>query len=41
MVKIARVQEPNPAHRELYAEKFERYRKILSALGPVWKDLGK
>jgi len=39
MVKIARVQEPNPENAELYAKKFERYEKAIGALEAVWSDL--
>jgi len=39
MVKIARVQQPNPARQDVYAAKFERYQEVLDALGPVWKGL--
>jgi len=35
-VKISRVQKPNPANRDVYAAKYERYQTVLSALGPVW-----
>jgi L-xylulokinase len=39
MVKIARVQGPNPANQDIYDAKFERYRKTIAALGPVWHDV--
>jgi len=39
MVKIARIQQPNPAHEDVYVAKFERYRDAVNALGPVWTDL--
>jgi len=38
MVKIARVQQPNAANKDLYDEKYQRYRKVIDALGAVWKD---
>ena len=40
MVKIARRQEPDPANRDVYATKYDRYRSVLAALEPVWKGLG-
>jgi len=39
MVQIARVQQPDLARGDLYAAKFEHHRKVVAALGPVWKDL--
>ncbi len=39
MVKISRVQEPNPAHQDVYAAKYRRYQDVLAALGPVWKNV--
>ena len=39
MVRFARVQEPDPAMASVYGAKYERYRKALAALDPVWKDL--
>ncbi len=38
MVQIERVQEPEPAHQEVYAANFARYQKVLEALGPVWRE---
>ncbi len=39
MVKIARVQDPNPTNKEVYDAKFERYQKVIAALAPVWEDV--
>jgi L-xylulokinase len=39
MVKIARVQDPNPANKEIYDAKFDRYQKVIGALAPVWDDV--
>ena len=39
MVKLSRVQQPNPARGDVYAAKYERYQKVLAALGPAWKEL--
>ena len=39
MVNVARVQKPNNALGTLYAKKYERYQKVLAALGPVWGEL--
>ncbi|MBN2476398.1 MAG: carbohydrate kinase [Pirellulales bacterium] len=38
MVKIDRVQRPDPAYRDVYAAKFERYQRVVAALSPVCKD---
>ncbi len=39
MVKVARTQQPNPANKDIYATKYKRYRNVISALGPVWREL--
>ena len=39
MVQMSRVQNPNPANAEIYAKKYEAYKRVIEALGPVWKDL--
>ncbi len=39
MASIGRVQDPDPALAELYAAKYERYRKTIDALAPLWKEL--
>ncbi|MEE8452793.1 MAG: FGGY-family carbohydrate kinase [Thermoguttaceae bacterium] len=39
MVKIARIQQPNPAVAELYEAKYAKHQNVISALSPVWKDL--
>ncbi len=39
MVKIARVQEPDPATRDIYEAKYQRSRQAAEALGPVWAEI--
>ncbi len=39
MVRFARTQEPDPSTKDLYDAKYARYRKVIAALDPVWKDL--
>lgn len=36
MVDVSRVQDPDPARGPVYAGKYDRYQKLLAALGPVW-----
>jgi L-xylulokinase len=36
MTSIARRQEPDPAQKEIFAEKYERYKKVIAALDPIW-----
>ena len=38
MVTIKHRLEPNPAHRETYARKYRRYRRISDALDGTWKE---
>ncbi len=38
MVKISRSVEPNPEMKEIYEAKYERYKKTVEALDPIWKD---
>ena len=38
MVTISRSQEPNPAMKDIYAEKFARYKKVIGALESVWGE---
>ena len=40
MVRFSRIQQPDPAKRDLYETKYRRYQKVVAALDPVWKDLG-
>ena len=40
MVNFSTRIEPNPDMKELYEEKYGRYKKVIEALDPVWKDLG-
>ncbi len=39
MVSFSRLQEPNAAMKSLYEEKYDRYKKVISALDPIWKDI--
>ena len=39
MVSFSRLQEPNAAMKSLYEEKYDRYKKVLSALDPIWKEI--
>ena len=39
MVRMSRTQPPNASRAGLYAAKYDRYQKVLAALGPVWKEL--
>ena len=39
MVSFSRVQKPNPKLKDIYKAKYERYKKTITALDPVWKDL--
>ncbi|HOD82673.1 MAG: L-xylulose/3-keto-L-gulonate kinase [Planctomycetes bacterium ADurb.Bin126] len=39
MVRFSRVQEPQSDKAALYQAKFDRYQKVVQALGGVWKDL--
>lgn len=38
MVHFSRIQRPDPAQKDLYAAKYQRYQKVLEALHPIWKD---
>jgi L-xylulokinase len=40
MVKISHVQNPDPTLADVYARKYECYKHVIDALGPVWKHLG-
>jgi L-xylulokinase len=39
MVRFSRIQEPDISQEEVYKAKYERYKKILSALEPIWKEI--
>ena len=39
MVRFSRVQQPDPARKDLYAGKYARYKKVIEALDGVWGDL--
>ncbi|MHC4457231.1 MAG: FGGY-family carbohydrate kinase [Planctomycetota bacterium] len=38
MVRFSRIQKPDPARKDIYATKYQRYKKVLAALDPIWKD---
>ena len=39
MVRFSRTQKPDPAQKDYYNQKFERYMKILAGMDPVWKEI--
>ncbi|MHC4757554.1 MAG: FGGY-family carbohydrate kinase [Planctomycetota bacterium] len=39
MVRFSRIQEPDAGKKDLYKSKYGRYKKILSTLEPIWKDI--
>jgi len=39
MVRFSRRQKPDPARKKLYAAKYERYKRVIVALEPVWPHL--
>jgi len=39
MVSFSKKVTPDPAAKEIYQEKYRRYRKIIATLGPVWQDM--
>jgi L-xylulokinase len=39
MVRIARRFDPDPQQADVYRAKYDRYRRLLSALHPAWQDL--
>ena len=39
MVHFSRTQQPDASKKDLYDAKYARYRQVISALDPVWKDL--
>ena len=39
MVRFSRRQQPNPARRDIYEAKYQRYGKLVDALDPFWPDL--
>jgi len=36
MTRIARRQDPDPALKDVYAEKYEKYHEMISVLAPAW-----
>jgi len=39
MVRFSRFVQPDQDLKETYTSKYKRYKKVLTALDPVWKDL--
>ncbi len=39
MVSFSRLQEPNAAMKSVYEEKYDRYKKVIAALDPIWKEI--
>jgi L-xylulokinase len=39
MVKFARIQEPNPSKEAIYISKYEKYKRILETLDPIWHEI--
>jgi len=39
MVKVARVQNPDPSKKDVYARKYRNYLDAVKLLGPFWKQL--
>ncbi|MHC5074717.1 MAG: FGGY-family carbohydrate kinase [Planctomycetota bacterium] len=39
MVKFSRIQQPDKSKKDIYQAKYERYKKILAALEPIWSDI--
>ncbi len=39
MVSFSKKIKPNPAMKDLYQEKYTRYRKVIETLDPIWKEL--
>jgi hypothetical protein len=39
MVRIGNACHADPARRDVYAAKYERYAKTLATLAPLWKEL--
>lgn len=39
MTSIARRQKPDPDKKGIYAAKYERYKKVIASLSPIWKNL--
>jgi len=39
MVEVAGVRQPDPARKNIYAKKYDRYKRVVDALRPLWKDL--
>lgn len=38
-VKVTKTIYPNIMYKEIYAKKYENYRKVVEALNPVWKQI--
>lgn len=39
MVRFSRLIEPQNEHRDIYARKYARYKRLIEALDPVWTEL--
>ena len=39
MVSFSKKIEPNPDMKDLYEEKYARYKKVIKALDPIWKEI--
>ena len=39
MVSFSKRIEPNPDMKDIYQEKYARYKKVIQTLDPIWKDL--
>jgi L-xylulokinase len=40
MVRFSRIQKPDEGREAVYRDKYERYKTILGALEPIWKEIG-
>jgi L-xylulokinase len=40
MVRVDRRQTPDPARAAIYERKYKRYKNLLDALAPLWRELG-
>lgn len=39
MVKLSRVQNPDPNKADLYSSKYERYKKVIDTLDGIWTEI--
>ncbi|MHC4132128.1 MAG: FGGY-family carbohydrate kinase [Planctomycetota bacterium] len=40
MVRFSRIQEPDKGQEAVYRDKYKRYKTVLGALEPIWKEIG-